>query len=111
LPLLLMSPACAQSGALMSKVRWTRTALSNLDEQAEFVVLDKPRAAAALVQRVFDAVEQLCSYPSMGRAGRIAGTRELVVAGTPLIVPYRVRDGYVEVLRVLHASRLPPEDM
>ncbi len=33
------------------------------------------------------------------------GTRELVVTGTPYIVPYRVKGQEVEVLRVYHGAR------
>ncbi len=46
----------------------------------------------------------------MGRAGRVPGTRELVISGTPYIVPYRVRGGAVEVLRVFHAARRWPTE-
>jgi toxin ParE1/3/4 len=45
----------------------------------------------------------------MGRPGRVARTRELVVTGTPYILPYRVTAGVLEVLRVLHASRKWPK--
>jgi len=41
--------------------------------------------------------------------GRVPGTRELVVTGTPYIVAYRVRDETVEILRVFHAARKWPE--
>ena len=41
----------------------------------------------------------------MGRPGRVLGTRELVIGGLPYIIPYRVRDNYVDILRVLHTSR------
>jgi plasmid stabilization system protein ParE len=37
--------------------------------------------------------------------GRIPDTRELVVVDTPFIVPYRVRDGDVEILAVFHSAR------
>jgi len=49
--------------------------------------------------------------PALGRAGRVAGTRELVVAGTPYVVPYRVRGEAVEILRVFHAARRWPEKL
>ena len=47
----------------------------------------------------------------MGREGRVPGTRELIIPGTPLIVPYRLhdQDGRVEILTVLHAARRWPE--
>jgi toxin ParE1/3/4 len=44
----------------------------------------------------------------MGRPGRVSGTRELVIPGTPYIVPYRVRGGKLEILRILHATQRWP---
>jgi toxin ParE1/3/4 len=41
----------------------------------------------------------------MGRVGRIAGARELIIAGTPYIVPYRLRGDEIEILRVIHNAR------
>ncbi|WP_428378126.1 type II toxin-antitoxin system RelE/ParE family toxin [Lichenicoccus sp.] len=48
-------------------------------------------------------------HPQIGRAGRIVGTRELVVSGTPYILVYFVADEAVQVLRVLHSSQQWPE--
>ena len=59
--------------------------------------------------KVEKAVQSLKKHPAMGRPGRVSGTRELVVADTPYIVPYRVRDDVVEVLRVFHAARQWPK--
>ncbi|MGE7367549.1 type II toxin-antitoxin system RelE/ParE family toxin [Neorhizobium sp. NPDC001467] len=39
------------------------------------------------------------------------GTRELVVAGTPYIVAYCVKNNRVEVLFVQHGARLWPDDI
>ncbi len=90
------------------KVLWLRTALRNLDDEAQYVARDDPAAARQLVRRIAEAVERLAQYPESGRAGRIAGTRELVVTGTPYIHPYRVNGGAVQILRVLHGSRRYP---
>jgi toxin ParE1/3/4 len=43
-----------------------------------------------------------------GRAGRVPGTRELVIAGTPFIIPYRVAENTIQILRVLHGKRKWP---
>ena len=90
------------------EVRWLRAALANLDAEAEYVARDNAAVAARLVERIYETVEQLKQYPSLGRAGRVPGTRELVVSHTPYIVPYRVHGTVVEILRVLHVARRWP---
>ncbi len=92
------------------RVRWLRTALRNLDEEAAFIATENPVAARTVVTRVLDAVAQLAEQPGLGRPGRVPGTRELVVVKTPYIVPYRVRGETVEILRVFHTSRRLPKD-
>ena len=87
------------------RVRWLRVALANLEAEADYIAEDNPAADGRLVQRIFRAVDLLAKNPSMGRPGRVSGTRELVVADTPYIVPYRVRANAVEILRVFHAAR------
>ena len=91
------------------RVRWLRTALRNLDEEASFIATDDSVAARLVVERVLDAVAQLAGQPGLGRPGRVPGTRELIVSKTRYIVPYRVRGDTVEVLRVFHTSRRLPD--
>ena len=45
----------------------------------------------------------------IGRPGRVEGTRELVVAGTPYIVPYRVKAEIVQIITVLHSAQRWPD--
>jgi len=90
------------------QVRWLRTALRNLEDEAAYIAVDDRAAARLVVGRVLQAVEQLAEQPSLGRPGRVPGTRELVVAGTRYLVPYRVRRDAVEILRVFHTSRRLP---
>ena len=91
------------------RVRWLRTALRNLAEEASFIAADDPPAARLVVGRVLEAVAQLAEQPGLGRPGRVHGTRELLVPKTRYIVPYRVRSDTVEILRVFHTSRRLPE--
>jgi plasmid stabilization system protein ParE len=91
------------------KVRWLRKALANLEDEAEFIATEDPEAARLVVKRVLDAVATLADQPAIGRPGRIPGTRELVVLKTRYLVPYRVRGSTVEILRVFHTSRMPPD--
>ena len=90
------------------RVEWLRAALNNLDALAEYIARDNPAAAEKTVAAIRLAVENLDRFPALGRPGRISGTRELVVPGTPYIVPYRVRGDVVQLIRVFHAARKWP---
>jgi plasmid stabilization system protein ParE len=90
------------------QVRWLRTALRNLEDEAAYIAADDPAAARLLVRRVLQAVDQVAEQPSIGRPGRVPGTRELVVARTRYLVPYRVTLDAIEILRVFHTSRRLP---
>ncbi len=93
------------------RVRWLRTALRNLDDEAAYIARGDPEAAARTVERIRQAVDHLTAHPEIGRPGRVSGTRELVVAGTPYIIPYRVKRDSVEIFRVFHAARRWPEHL
>ena len=90
------------------RVEWLRAALNNLNALAEYIARDNPVAADKTVTAIRSAVETLERFPASGRPGRISGTRELVVSGTPYIVPYRVRGHVVQLIRVFHAARKWP---
>lgn len=93
------------------EIKWLRTALRNLDQEAEYISKHDPQAARLVVQRIQNTVLLLRDNPSLGHPGRLPGTRELVVPNTRYIVPYRVRPRLqrIEILRVFHASRKLPE--
>jgi toxin ParE1/3/4 len=90
------------------RVRWLRKALANLNAEASYIARDNPAAAAKVVTAIEEAVQNLTRFPALGRPGRVPGTRELVVPDTPYIIPYRIRNDAVEILRVFHAARKWP---
>jgi toxin ParE1/3/4 len=61
------------------------------------------------VLRVLEAIEGLAEFPNVGRPGRVPGTRELVVSGTPFIAVYKVEANILWVARVLHGAQRWPE--
>ncbi|WP_281783101.1 type II toxin-antitoxin system RelE/ParE family toxin [Sinimarinibacterium flocculans] len=93
------------------QVRWLSRALRNLGEEADHIAQDDPAAAARMVVLIEDAVAMLADHPGLGRPGRVPGTRELVVPGTPYLVPYRVRGQHVDILRVFHGRRRWPSQL
>ena len=92
------------------RVKWSRKALLNLDNAVEYIAADKPAAAAQVAQRIWDASQMLGDQPGMGRPGRVAATRELVIPGLPYILPYIVEAGAVIILRVIHTSMKWPDE-
>jgi toxin ParE1/3/4 len=90
-------------------VRWTRQAIADIDRIYDYVVANNPGAARWLVDRIDQAITTLTRHPKIGRAGRVAGSRELVVSGTPYIVAYRLHGKAIELLGVIHAARRWPD--
>ena len=87
---------------------WTRLALDDLDHARAFIAAANPPAALKVVERIEGAVAALTAHPEIGRPGRLEGTRELIVVGTPFIVPYRLRGDRIEILGVIHGARRWP---
>jgi toxin ParE1/3/4 len=91
------------------EIKWLRIALNDLDDIAEYISKDNPNAARNLFKLLWDQTQILKNHPNIGRPGRVNGTRELVVENTKYIIPYRVINEEIQILRVLHASRRWPE--
>jgi toxin ParE1/3/4 len=91
------------------KVDWTPIAMAHLQSAYEYIASDNPSATDRTLEKILEAAEMLERYPNMGRSGRVHGTRELVIANTPYVLPYRVERTRIQVLAVFHASRKWPE--
>jgi addiction module RelE/StbE family toxin len=85
-------------------IKWTRAALASVDEIAGFIAKDNPTRATTFVLELQAAVTQLQAHPGMGRAGRVPGTRELVMHKNYIAI-YRVRGENVEILRLHHPAQ------
>ncbi len=90
------------------KLYWAPGAIEDLRHLRATIAQDNPRAAAEIAAKVLAAVERLTGSPASGRPGRVPNTRELLVPGTPLVIPYTVTDRGVEIIAVLHGARRWP---
>jgi addiction module RelE/StbE family toxin len=72
------------------EIIWRRVALNDLEGIRRYIAHENPAAGARVRAAIRNAAEQLADHPHLGRPGRVEGTRELVIAGTPFIVVYRV---------------------
>ncbi len=87
------------------RVRWTTPAREQLVSAFEYIAEENRRAAARSADQIWESTLLLARHPMAGREGRVAGTRELVIAGTPFIVAYRIEKKEVRIVAVLHAAR------
>jgi addiction module RelE/StbE family toxin len=84
------------------KIVWSRRASRHVKALRDYIAKDSPQSAAIVAARILKSVDLLTSHPEMGRPGRVLGTRELVVPGTPYIIPYRVRGESLELIAIFH---------
>jgi len=91
----------------VARLTWSRPALRDLEEIAEYIALDSPSAASRYVRKVFRAVERLKRYPGSGRRPeelRSTPYREVIVP--PCRVFYRADENDVFILHVMRSERL-----
>ncbi|MCP5048700.1 MAG: type II toxin-antitoxin system RelE/ParE family toxin [bacterium] len=91
------------------KVRWLLRAVHDLEDIHEYISLDDPLAAGKEIEKILENVSLLGKNPSIGRGGRVKGTRELVISNSPYIAAYRYKNNMVEILRVIHGARKWPK--
>lgn len=93
------------------RVEWLPVAERNRESQLTYVGERNPWAAIDMGDAIEAAVQRLADHPHSGRPGCVAGTRELLVAGTPYLIAYRVELDTVLILRLLHGAQRWPADL
>jgi toxin ParE1/3/4 len=86
---------------------WREAARADLFAIVDYISLDNPNAALRLMDEIESKVAKLVSRPKLYRAGRVAGTREMVVRPNYIVIYTETPNG-VLVLRVLHSAQLWP---
>jgi len=87
-------------------LQWHPKAYEDRAAIMEYIGEDDPLAALELDELLEERAAALPAHAELYRQGRVAGTRDLVIAPNYVLV-YRIRpaEGIVEILRVLHARR------
>lgn len=75
----------------------------------DFIAADNRPAAQRTLSRIRRTVESLQTFPELGRPWEGGPTRALSIAGVPYRIHYRVREEVLQILRVFHTARMPPE--
>lgn len=89
------------------KVIWTPEAEQDRDDIWVHIAADSPRAAARVDELFSSAAALLADHPKLGRAGKIAGTRELIAHESFRLV-YEIDGDSVWLLTIVHTARQWP---
>jgi len=91
-------------------IEWTEQATRHLDQAHDYIALsNSEEVAARITMQIVTSVEQLAAFPMSGRAGRVPGTRELVISNTPFIAAYTIQKARIVILAVYHGAQRWPE--
>ncbi len=93
----------------MRQVVISNSAKAEIAWQIAYIREHNPGAAQRQRERISSAVARLSEMPGLGgRPGRVEGTRELIVSGTPFILIFEESDTRIDILHVLHGRQQWP---
>ncbi len=87
-----------------------QAALRDINRVYDFIAQTDPAAAIAVVDRINKFLRLIESRPHAGRTSRGGLIREWSVPGLPYVIPYRIKSGQIEILRIYHTSQKKPDD-
>lgn len=91
----------------MARIIWTEPALLELDEIADYISLDDPKAAKKLVRKAFDRIEHLADHPKSGKLVEEFENsvyREVVLP--PCRIFYRIEDKIIYIIHIIRDEQL-----
>jgi len=87
-------------------IDWTEQATHQLDQAHDYIALSTSKEVAArITAQIVTSVQQLAAFPMSGRAGRVPGTRELVISNSPFIAAYAIDKADIVVLAIYHGAQ------
>ncbi len=89
------------------KVVWASAAEQDRADIIDYISQDNPLAAIRMDELFAEAAGRLAEHPHLGKAGLIAGTRELITHESYRLV-YEVQDNSVWILALVHTARMWP---
>lgn len=88
-------------------IQWRPQAEADREAIFDYIAQDNPGAALSLNAEFDSKAEQAAQRPQLYKAGRMRGTREIVVRPNYVMI-YRIDEGGITILRVLHAAQQWP---
>ncbi|MBU0680841.1 MAG: type II toxin-antitoxin system RelE/ParE family toxin [Proteobacteria bacterium] len=93
------------------KIIWSPLAIDRASEIAEYIALDNTTAATKWVERVFEKVKNLSSFPETGRKVPEVNRNEIreLIFGNYRII-YRIEKSNISILTIRHSKQILPVD-
>lgn len=94
------------------KVYWTKNAIEHLVNLYEYIALHSPAYAKRMVDKITRRSVQVAEHPLSGRIVPeydAEDVRELIES--PYRIIYRIKPDQIDVLAVIHGSRLLPDEI
>ena len=91
----------------MVKIKWSDAAKSDLKGIIEYLSQDSPQYAEYLYERIFESIENLKSFPEMGRRVpelKNPNMREIILQNYRVI--YQYFKDKIEIITIFHGKRL-----
>jgi len=93
--------------AEINKIVWSPASVKNLEDIADYIYINSPLYAPIFVQKIINSVERLKEFPHSGRIVpefNQPDIREVIFHNYRIV--YRIKDNLVEVVLVIHGTKL-----
>lgn len=92
------------------EIIWTKKSQQALNIIYDYLSVEDEILAKEITSFIINAVRiKIYNYKHIGRAGRILGTRELVLSQYPYIIIYAVKNNCLYIVNILHTSMKYPK--
>ena len=86
-------------------VRWSHTALNDLDEIYDYIDFRNPQAALRVKLSIVETGLLLGEFPELGVVVDETNMRRRVIGGLPYILIYRIVGNTIQIVSVVHGKR------
>ncbi len=91
----------------MVRIEWTERSLEDLNELHDYIARDSRNYANLFVKKIYESIQKLKDFPNIGKIVpevNNPSVREIIFQNYRIV--YRNMDNYVEIITVIHGSRL-----
>jgi toxin ParE1/3/4 len=91
------------------QIIWRPSAIEDSKRVRAFIGKNNSKAARRVSLAIEETSDSLADFPERGRPGRVQGTREVLVTGTPYLIAYVVGGDVVTILAIVHHAQRWPD--